>query len=550
MSVITNEVQEFISVEAVVTKHRATGEANLIGCKTLQLSVSGACVTVEPEGYVVVDFGREYTGGIRILVCNAAGAEHEVPIRVRFGESVNECMAQKGEKNSGDHHSSRDFSVTVQNLSDIRLGSSAFRFARIDNIGQHVLKITNVLLCYIHCDARQLGEFKSDDALVNTIFDTACRTLFLNMQNKVILDGAKRDRLVWSGDLNPEVLTAMYTYGDVENIPNSLDMCKKDFPLPCWMNTIPSYSLWYIISVCDYYMFSGDASFVKSSREYIDGIVSQVRRCTDEQGEIDFLAENTKIYTWRPYFIDWPSSQNEGIREGVKALIRIALQKLRKVYAFVAIENDEIEVLYKLIGKSGSGHSPDKQIIALQTLADINAVPDADKRLLNGGEKGMSTFMSYYILKAISKLGHKKEAVRIMKNYFGAMLRLGATTFFEDFETEWAENSYGIDRLPQEGKRDIHGDFGKFCYNGFRHSLCHGWASGAVPFLLEDVLGVEIVEPGCRKISIKPDLCGLNHLQGAIATPYGRMDIVHTVCDGRVVTRVDAPKEVEWTVSL
>jgi H/ACA ribonucleoprotein complex subunit 4 len=25
---------------------------------------------------------------------------------------------------------------------------------------------------------------------------------------------------------------------------------------------------------------------------------------------------------------------------------------------------------------------------------------------------------------------------------------------------------------------DIHGDFGDHCYRGFRHSLCHGWASG------------------------------------------------------------------------
>ena len=35
-----------------------------------------------------------------------------------------------------------------------------------------------------------------------------------------------------------------------------------------------------------------------------------------------------------------------------------------------------------------------------------------------------------------------------------------------------------IDELVPPGKKDLHGDFGAYCYVGFRHSLCHGWASG------------------------------------------------------------------------
>ena len=43
-----------------------------------------------------------------------------------------------------------------------------------------------------------------------------------------------------------------------------------------------------------------------------------------------------------------------------------------------------------------------------------------------------------------------------------------------------------IDVFPVKGKVDIHGDFGAFCYKGYRHSLCHGWSSGVIKFIEEN----------------------------------------------------------------
>ena len=63
------------------------------------------------------------------------------------------------------------------------------------------------------------------------------------------------------------------------------------------------------------------------------------------------------------------------------------------------------------------------------------------------------------------------------------MLAVGATTFFEDFDLKWRQHSSVLDELPDIGQKDIHGDFGAHCYVGFRHSLCHGWASGVIAFI-------------------------------------------------------------------
>ena len=108
------------------------------------------------------------------------------------------------------------------------------------------------------------------------------------------------------------------------------------------------------------------------------------------------------------------------------------------------------------------------------------------------------------------------------------------------------ENAAPITDLVPEGKVDIHGDWGAYCYVKFRHSLCHGWASGPCPYLSNFVLGITPVEPGCRKLKIEPHLCDLTYARGTYPTPYGVVTVSHTKReDGTVHTEIAAPKEVE-----
>ena len=96
-----------------------------------------------------------------------------------------------------------------------------------------------------------------------------------------------------------------------------------------------------------------------------------------------------------------------------------------------------------------------------------------------------STFMSYFLFKTIAETESPNKAIEMLKEYYGAMLDKGATTFWEDFDVDWVENSCRIDEFPKDGQKDIHGDFGKHCYIGFRHSLCHAWSCGIIKFIKE-----------------------------------------------------------------
>jgi len=111
------------------------------------------------------------------------------------------------------------------------------------------------------------------------------------------------------------------------------------------------------------------------------------------------------------------------------------------------------------------------------------------------------------------------------------------------------ENAAPIDDLVPAGKIDVHGDWGAYCYQKFRHSLCHGWASGPCPFMTQYILGVQVLSPGCKKLHIEPHLCDLSYAKGTYPTPYGVVSISHVrQADGSVKTDVKAPREVEIVV--
>jgi hypothetical protein len=171
---------------------------------------------------------------------------------------------------------------------------------------------------------------------------------------------------------------------------------------------------------------------------------------------------------------------------------------------------------------------------------------EADEKFLSvNGANGFSTFYGYYMLRAMAAAGNYQGALDVIRRYWGAMLDLGATTFWEDFNIDWLTNAGRIDELVPEGKKDIHGDYGDYCYKGFRHSFCHGWASGPTAWLSEYVLGVQVVEPGCSKIRITPNLGDLQWVEGTFPTPRGILTIRHEKrTDGEIESVIKAPEGI------
>ena len=108
------------------------------------------------------------------------------------------------------------------------------------------------------------------------------------------------------------------------------------------------------------------------------------------------------------------------------------------------------------------------------------------------------------------------------------------------------ENGGRIDELPTPDQKDIHGDYGGYCYKGYRHSLCHGWSAGVVAYLMETVVGIQPQGTGLREIKIHPNLSGLKQVKATYPTPYGLLKIEHELqSDGSVKTTLDVPNGIK-----
>ena len=316
--------------------------------------------------------------------------------------------------------------------------------------------------------------YKGKDERIKEIFSAAKRTVDLCAAGDYIWDGVKRDRLVWIGDMHPEMMALTTLYGRLTKFERSLDFVKQQTPLPHWMNEIPMYSMWWAIIVADYNEITGAKEFTKKQLKYMQGLVDLMDNCVNDNGELNYPS----------YFVDWPTVNKIDELQGVRAINIIAVKKIIKTFKAFRLDTVKAENLLDKLLKKQIVVKESKQVVGLKYLA-VGINEDDKKLLVKGGANGMSTFMSYYILTAVASFD-KPKAVEMMKTYYGAMLDKGATTFWEDFSMDWVEGSSKIDEIPTKNQKDIHGDFGGYCYVGLRHSFCHGWSAGIIKFIKEN----------------------------------------------------------------
>lgn len=494
---------------------------------------------------ILLDYGKEIHGGLQLVMGGSSRREPSL-VRIRFGESVGEANSQTYNSDwlmgfSTDDHAKRDIIMEIPRTGLIEIGNTGFRFVRIDLLQANTtinLKEARAILRYRAIP--YLGSFNSSNPRMNNIWLTGAYTAHLNMQ-EYLWDGIKRDRLVWLGDFHPELATITKVFGYNEVVPRSLDLACEQFPLPNWMNGMSSYSMWYLIIHYDWYMQNADLGFLKHHRDYIVGLIDQISSKISNDG-------TETLSKFR--FLDWPSSSNkEGVESGYRALLVWALKDAQKLCDILGEQESKIKCISSIekLGRKVMGHYDLKQAAALMTVAGILDPAKACHEVIAvDGAARFSTFYGLYMLDALALGGMHEKALEIIDAYWGGMIDMGATTFWEDFNIDWMNNSARLDEFTPEGMNDIHGSFGAYCYPSYRHSLCHGWSSGVTAWLTENVLGIKVVEAGCKTLKIEPHLGDLEWVEGSFPTPQGVVKVKHTkLANGKIKTKVDAPKGIK-----
>jgi len=511
------------------------GQADLSGQNLCIMRADGS-----KKPSVLLDFGKEIHGGIRLITDQSRGGK-PVRLRIRFGESASEAMSDVDVKGATNDHAMRDMIVSAPWLGKLEVGNTGFRFVRIDLLDDNAeLKIKEISASLVIRDIPYIGSFNSSDSLLNKIWMTGAYTVHLNMQD-FLWDGIKRDRLVWIGDMHPESSTIAAVFGDNEVVTKSLDQARDITPLPNYMAGMVSYSMWWIIIQHDWYMHTGNLTYLKEQKTYLTQLLGQLSQKIDNN--------DSEILDGGNRFLDWPSSPNiKGIHAGLQGMLIITLNdgaRLSEILGDKATAN-KCRAVVERLKKNVPDVNGSKQAAALMGISGLVKPEVANAVISANGVKDYSTFFGYYMLQAKAKAGDYTGAMSDIKNFWGPMLDLGATTFWEDFNVDWLANAGRIDELVPAGKVDIHADYGAYCYVGFRHSLAHGWASGPTPWLTEHVLGIQVIAPGCKEISIRPHLGELSFVEGTFPTPYGPLYVKHTKkADGTVSSIIKAPKGVK-----
>ncbi|MBR2628937.1 MAG: alpha-L-rhamnosidase, partial [Alistipes sp.] len=372
------------------------------------LTNSHICVvksTEKEHPAILLDFGKELHGGLQI-VTGMPGDHTPVRIRVRFGESASEAMCEIDGKNGATNdHAIRDFETTLPWLGLKEMGNSGFRFVRIDLLDDNRdLHLKEIRAISVMRDIPYRGSFKCNDERLNQIWQTGARTVHLNMQD-YLWDGIKRDRLVWMGDLHPEITTVSHVFGYNDVVPKSLDLVKDTTPLPNWMNGMYTYSIWWVINQRDWFYYHGDEEYLQSQREYLVQLLDLLLTKVDDKG----------FETSGGGFLDWPSNANQpAMRAGTQALMMWAMKsgeelcnylgeeqmaaRCKECYdKMVAAAPTVVEQYFKEAQHPTASGS--KQGAALMALAGIIDAKEAnDKVLTVEGARGFSTFYGYYML--------------------------------------------------------------------------------------------------------------------------------------------------------
>jgi hypothetical protein len=132
-----------------------------------------------------------------------------------------------------------------------------------------------------------------------------------------------------------------------------------------------------------------------------------------------------------------------------------------------------------------------------------------NKVLLNDDIQKITTpYMRFFELEALCALGEQEFVLDEIRDYWGGMLELGATAFWELYDP----NDKGEEHLAMYGR-----PYGK--------SLCHAWGASPIYLFGKYYFGVKPTSAGYKTYEVKPNLGGLKWMEGKVPTPNGSVDL-------------------------
>ena len=451
------------------------------------------------NGGVLFDFGRELFG--KVYLSGLDNKERYASLGESYEEATDTAYSEIGLNVSGTSYESEPVALRYIFVPDINNCDAYVDFE------------------YLPLNNR--GSFKCDNEMINKLWDVCAYTMLLNSREG-FFDGIKRDRWVWSGDAYQTNFVNYYLAFDKDIVRRTIRMLRGRDPIKKHINTICDYTFLWVCSVWDYYLHTGDEDFVHDIYPDILDMWEFIEPRLDEDGMYKRHSDD-----W--VFIDWSTFDPAGPICAENMLLARAYEVTEKYATLVGdtkwaehAKNRSKNIVDKInkrywnedkgafIDDYNSGRenvTRHANIFAL--LFDYTTEERKEKIIKNvilsdKITKITTPYFEFYELDAMCQIGNFKYMTDMLNSYWLEMLRLGATTIWEEFDP----TKKGIEHYEMYGGK-------------YEKSLCHAWGASPIYLLGKYALGVKPTEAGYKAYEVNPSLMCFGEISGTVPTPKG-----------------------------
>ncbi len=525
---------------------------------------------------LVLDYGKDVAGIANFGVAATSGTRIETTYSETLRNLGEDGAASVALFDAGNPQRTDSFPVTHSGVVSASLIQGGERYERVTltTPGSVTLRTAGIRFTALRETPWAMpGRFLSSDDLLNRIWYAGAYTLNLNQmtpgtavvpgainQQHLILDGAKRDRLVWSGDHLISDLTDYYvsnpayardsdalflehpatTAGQLTPATGTIS---QPGPLPGVCSPNPkrdacdtwsaSYSMVVITALYNYYLYTGDLAL---ARRNWTAVIRQMKWDAEQVGSDGLVAVNPVDDS------DWNIERVSGELTYVNAIYVQALQSAAKLAAALgrrrqartwsaaahavtkAVDRDlwnprtgvydastsergsvvqDANVTAILAGIPSAARAREILRVLQRALRSRFGPLNVSSPVPSGYTHDISPYMGSFHVLADFAAGNEAAALSIIRQEWGFMIS------HDPGGVEWERIQ--LNGIPAPG--------------AIADSSAHAWSTGPTAALSQYVLGVTPARPGYSQWTVAPEPGVLRWAQGVVPTPHGPISV-------------------------
>jgi alpha-L-rhamnosidase len=505
---------EYTRVEEAQALCREGGETLLV-CSGLHLDHEFDGI-YSPS--VLLDFGKVYNAYPVLVVEGEPGARLEMGFAERLvnGQFYNLLECPFGA------------SYTLKGIGEetfVAFTWQTFRYVRIqlhDSVkGVRIKRFYGQLTRYPYS---YKGVFKSGNEKYNALFESCRRTIEL-CSNEWLMDTPFREQGQYLGDVCAVTLGGIYAcFGDTD-MPSkylrqsaSNQMCTGLLaPVTNKVSSShrvkwPDYSLEWIIALWEHYLYTGDEHWIHQYYPHAVRLAQYFLAYMDESGILGVTPDGP--------FIDWSFKDRRGPMAVMNALFYGALGALEKMARFK--KDSYMEEIFRQTGQ-GIKAAYRETFYDEERCCVVDCVYQGEKSrhvsegaaaaalwfgMLDEGTtqrvikamyeektvdyERVEPFFTWFVLRGLNRQNRLDLAMQIIDDRY---IRLVVDRAESSMPEEWCTN----------------GSWRTGGFTGFMRSHSHAWSACPAQFFLQVLPGIEILDPGGKRVRVRPQYAGFDY---------------------------------------